>query len=224
MKGHIPEKSNAPGGLRITIIEAKPMFAKGISATIEEGWPGAIINILKPQDISTPHAEKPDLILFSVESDPEKKAQQQVSALTNAYPGAKVILYDNQDDLKMLPYLLKLGISGYLISNFDAAELKLCIQTVFDDRRYISNEIVWDYLNREHSRSDHADPAKVQKLSKMEDVVANHLINGLSVTQIAKTMDRQLSTISTVKAKIFRKLRVNNIVDLKEKIQATPGQ
>jgi DNA-binding NarL/FixJ family response regulator len=204
--------------LQVAIFESHPMFRKGVTSALSQNWKNAAFyeadasgNLSIPGEIKAP-----DFIFIGLESGADKKIFQQIPTLISKFPSAKVILYDYHSDLKMIPKLLKLGIHGYLPANFDAHELSQSLDIIANGKRYINNEIVWEYLNHESS----AASKETVKLSKMEEVVADYLTKGVSVSQIAKAMNRQLSTISTVKAKIFKKMQVENVVDLKEKLQA----
>jgi DNA-binding NarL/FixJ family response regulator len=42
------------------------------------------------------------------------------------------------------------------------------------------------------------------------------LLSGQTVSEISRALNLQVSTIGTHKARIFEKLRVNNIIELKE--------
>ena len=201
----------------IAIVERRPMFRKGLAAVIAENWENnKIIEVERLSDLTqNPDSQTLDLILVGVEDGDSKNTIQQISNLNNRFPGGKLLLYDFRGDVKFIPRLLRLGIYGYLSADFDVPELRTCVNTVLEGKRYISNDIVWEYLNQQSE----ADVKPKNKLSRMEETVANYLTQGLSVSRIAKMMNRQISTISTVKAKVFKKMEVGNILDLKDTLQ-----
>lgn len=211
------EKARAPLPL-VAIFESRPMFRKGVANVLAEYWPNAaLIEAKELADLPGPgKTGAPDLIFVGLESRVGKKALQDIPQLLSQFPNSKLVIYDYQSDIRAIPWLLRLGIHGYLPADFDTAELKLCLAALAEGKKYINNEIVWEYLRYESNTG----PRDTVKLSKMEEVVADYLTKGISVSQIAKTMNRQLSTISTVKAKIFKKMRVENILDLKEKLHS----
>lgn len=215
---HLKTEKSEPTAPRIAIIDPHPMFRRGIISVLSESWKNAsFVEADQTDQLFAPARETtPDFVFIGLDGNSDKKAFQQIPLVINRIEGIKVILYDYRNDLKMIPRLLKLGIHGYLSASFDATELKQSITTISQGKRYINNDIVWEYLNHETPASS---PATI-KLSKMEEVVADYLIKGVSVSQIARSMNRQLSTISTVKAKVFKKLMVDNVLELKEKLSA----
>lgn len=203
--------------LKVVIIENRPMFRKGLAGVFIENWKNpTLVEAAKIEDfLKLPEVSNPNVILIGLEDGEDKNVIQQIAGLSGKFPTAKIVLYDYQDNLKMIPRLLRLGISAYLTADFDVSELRLCFNSILEGKKYISNEIVWEYLNHE---SETATLPK-NRLSKMEEVVANYLTQGMSVSKIAETMNRQISTISTVKAKVFKKMMVGNVLDLKDKLQ-----
>jgi two-component system invasion response regulator UvrY len=208
--------------LKIAIVENRPMFRRGLAVVLAENWKNPqLLEVSKIDELAQlSNDDQINLVLIGLESGDEKTLTQQITGLNSKFPNGKIILYDYQGNLKIIPKLLRLGIFGYLSADFDVAELHLCISSVLDEKRYISNEIVWEYLNHE---SEALGQPK-SKLSKMEEVVANYLTQGMSVSRIAETMNRQISTISTVKAKVFKKMKVANILDLKDLLQKDNSQ
>ena len=59
-----------------------------------------------------------------------------------------------------------------------------------------------------------------EKLTSRETQIMNLVILGTKTSAIAKELNLQMSTVSTIKSSIFRKLNVNNSIDLVNKVQA----
>jgi len=215
------ENAIPPIALKIAIVETRPIFRRGLAGVFTESWESAaLIEAGSVEELtSLPGDQGPAIILIGLESEKDRNSIQQIAGLNVKYPSAKIIIYDYRDDLKMIPRLLNLGVFGYLVADFDVSELRLCLNTILQGKKYISNEIVWEYLNHESEVINHAKA----RLSKTEEVVAAYLTQGMSVTRIAETMNRQISTISTIKAKIFKKMRVANVLELKDRLQKDPS-
>lgn len=211
------ENAISPIALKIAVVEARPIFRRGLAGVFTENWTDASLteagNIGELTLLASGQA--PDIVLIGLESEKSKSTVQQIAELNLEYPSAKIIIYDYRDDLKMIPRLLNMGVFGYLVSDFDVSELRHCLNTILEGKKYISNEIVWEYLNHESEVINHAKA----KLSKTEEIVATYLTQGMSVTRIAEAMNRQISTISTLKSKVFKKLKVSNVLELKDRLQ-----
>lgn len=206
-----------PTAAKIAIIEARPMFRKGLVGVFNENWKApVVIESEGVEEFVKDHSGvRPDVVLVGLDKMDERNASQRITLLNAKLPETRIILYDYAGNLKMIPRLLRLGIYGYLTADFDVSELRLCLETVLEGKRFISNDIIWEYLNQESQAS--IQPKT--RLSKMEEVVANYLTQGMSVSKIAEAMSRQISTISTVKAKVFKKMNVGNVLDLKDRLQ-----
>lgn len=217
MRKNTPGNTRDPAKLKMAIVEARPIFRKGLLTALKESY--AEVSSFEADKIEAlsglAKEQAPELVWIGINSHDHPNVSQQIAGISARFPSAKVILYDYKSDLKTIPRLLRLGIAGYLVADFDVPELLLCVNTVLDGKRYISNEIIWKYLNNE---SEEIEPPKTN-LSKMEEVVANYLTQGMSVSRIAEVMNRQISTISTVKAKVFKKMNVANVLDLKDRLQ-----
>ncbi len=211
------ENAIPPIALKIAIVETRPIFRRGLAGVFTESWESAtLIEAGSVEELTSVAGDQgPGIILIGLENEKDKSSIQQIAGLNMEYPSAKIIIYDYRDDLKMIPRLLNLGVFGYLVADFDVSELRLCLNTILQGKKYISNEIVWEYLNHESEVINHTKA----RLSKTEEVVAAYLTQGMSVTRIAETMSRQISTISTIKAKVFKKLKVANVLELKDRLQ-----
>jgi len=67
----------------------------------------------------------------------------------------------------------------------------------------------------QHKDENRQDP--MLALSDREVEVMQLLIQGRAIGEIAQLMNLQVSTISTYKTRVFKKLEVNNVIELAEK-------
>lgn len=196
----------------IAVIDHRTLFRFGITKTLEMIHPSKrIIGVESYSELEQKAVAKwPDIILFGTRnlSDPEvisfvRKIRQQSSF-------CKIALYDYRNTTASILSFFQERIDGYLTENFDKEKLQECLNKLETGQLYVSQEIANQLLT---FKLDYK-PQKVTALSEMESKVAQYLLKGVGVSMIAKTLDRRTSTISTVKAKIFKKMRVDNIIDL----------
>jgi two-component system invasion response regulator UvrY len=106
---------------------------------------------------------------------------------------------------------LQLGAKGYLDKISSEEEIKKAIDNVRNGKRYISpllsKALAEEALGK---RSDNP----FDKLSPREFEILMFFIKGTSSTEICNTLNLQISTVSTHKARIFEKLNCSNIVDI----------
>lgn len=104
---------------------------------------------------------------------------------------------------------IKAGADGYLSKDGSVDEVKKAIETVLNGRRYISANLMDAFIGEEQKNP-------FNTLSDREFEIASLLLTGLSINEIAGKIHLQSSTVGTYKARIFEKLNVSNILQLKE--------
>lgn len=196
----------------ITIIDNRPMFRIGIRQAIEKIDPA--IQVLDTEHYSEFKPEvdtyKWDIILMGTKSLSNAEIIGHIRRFRLQNPKLKIALYDHRNSIDSVITFFQEKIDGYLTENFSLENLNDCILKLSDDKLYVNPEIANQLLT---FKLDYT-PQKKTTLSEMENRVAQFLLKGVGVSNIAKTLDRSTSTISTVKAKIFKKMRVDNIIDL----------
>ena len=104
---------------------------------------------------------------------------------------------------------IKAGADGYLSKDASVEEVKKAIETVLNGRRYLSADLMDAFIGEEQKNP-------FNTLSDREFEIASLLLTGLSIIEIASKIHLQPSTVGTYKARIFEKLHVSNILQLKE--------
>lgn len=126
-------------------------------------------------------------------------------------PEAKILMLSmNPEDIYAKKYL-KLGAMGYIGKDAPEAEIKLAIETVLNNKRYISTSLSQVLAEQAIGRvSDNP----FDRLSPQEFKIIQYMMKGDSVSQISNKLHLHTSTIGTHKARIFKKLNCKNVVDL----------
>ncbi|HMO62217.1 MAG TPA: LuxR C-terminal-related transcriptional regulator [Ferruginibacter sp.] len=84
---------------------------------------------------------------------------------------------------------------------------------VLSNRKYISASFA-SFLADDSIAGNPDNP--FDKLSAREFEVASQLLSGKTVSDISKALHLQVSTVGTHKARLFEKLGVTNLLELKE--------
>jgi two-component system invasion response regulator UvrY len=133
----------------------------------------------------------------------------------------KILVFTSYDEAIFAARYIKAGAHGYLSKESSEEEFKEALLAVLNGHIYRSPSL------KEHISEDgnnKQDDASLNSLSNREMEVANLLTKGQSTTEIARTLNIKLNTVSTYKAHIYTKLEVNNVVDLIEKIKLLKDQ
>lgn len=152
-----------------------------------------------------------DLLILTINTPRNRDVFSAVRECKDVCPGVPLVLYDEGHHFSNLDAWLKSGVSGYLFKNEPVSILLQCVDVVVNGGKYLSPE-GW---SRHLDPSAHPMPLKNGKLGKREYEVARYLSDGKSTTWIAGNLGRKPSTISTIKKRVFNKLNVDNVVDLR---------
>jgi DNA-binding NarL/FixJ family response regulator len=110
--------------------------------------------------------------------------------------------------------MLSAGVSGYLIKDCAGDELAQAIQTVINNKVYLSPSIagvvVEDYTRKAAASGQRPRPA----LSAREREVLQLLAEGHSPRQISATLHLSVKTVETHRRQLMTKLGLKNIAEL----------
>jgi DNA-binding NarL/FixJ family response regulator len=209
--------------MKILLIDKHPIIRKGMTLILKTHFPDSLVCELDSfQTVDQIPADfKPDLIIFAFDHLNRLYDQRLTKSVKKLYPASKIIIYDDDADYEMVVNCFKTGVDGYVSKKCDMNGLLECINKVLSGNKYATNEALMELMLKQK----HLNPvtkARIKKsaLSPRELEVANYLSKGMKTTSIAQILTRKVSTISTIKATIFKKLNVDNVVALKEAISA----
>ena len=132
-----------------------------------------------------------------------------ISNLLARHEDLKILIYSMASEKIYAGKLLKAGVKGFLSKEAKNTELLKAVNVVLHDGIYASNQVGLHDIQG-IAQSDNP----FTSLSNKEMDILAYLVQGKSTKEISTLLNLQLSTISTHKFRIFRKLNVNNIVEL----------
>ncbi|GGM99162.1 hypothetical protein GCM10010967_36390 [Dyadobacter beijingensis] len=176
-----------------------------------------VIEASSCQELEKKYAgQEPEIIFFSGAGHSDLEIINLANRLRRYSQFAGIAVYDNRRSLDFLITFFQDSIGGYLPEDFDERDLDMCINSLAAGLHYVNSEIAYRLITQK--RSSHKQP-RTMALSGLERKVAGCLIRGMTTSEIAHTLDRRSSTISTVKSNIYRKTKVHNIIDLAETLK-----
>jgi len=129
------------------------------------------------------------------------------------YPEVKVLVFSMSPENIYAKRFLKAGAKGFLSKDAPLEEIKKAINLVLNDKKYISESLMETLAEGSGKQND---GNLFNTLSAREFEIVSLLLTGQTISQIGNTLHLQVSTIGTHKARIFEKLKVSNILELKE--------
>jgi len=158
--------------------------------------------------------------ILSANHYPHSRILTHIRITKQAFPNAKIVLFDEDVDsattnFTMVWHFLGAGANGYVTRLDNVSGLLTCVQDVMIGKRYISN---YAFAATQDVLTGMAANKRRTKdlLSTRETEIVGYLLEGMSTKFIANKLERKASTISTIKNSVYKKLGVDNIVELKE--------
>ena len=124
-----------------------------------------------------------------------------------------IIIFAPSGDAVYAPQYFSLGIKGFVSQEEVIDEFVKAIEDVMDGNVYVSKTVV-TLISSAMNADDKSNP--FNKLTEREFGIMKLFAKGYRVKNIAAQLNLHSSTIGTFKSKIFTKLNVKNIIDLKE--------
>jgi two-component system, NarL family, invasion response regulator UvrY len=189
---------------------------------VRSGIQGLLSEIFKPCEIheagdSESATEKLkqhqyDLVMMDIQM-PNSDTMGLMEYIQVKYPEAKVLIFSMSAENIYAKRFLKAGAMGFLSKDSSLDEIKKAINMVLNNRKYISESFA-EMLADASFAGTPDNP--FDKLSPREFEITSLLLTGQSVSEISKTLHLQISTVGTHKSRVFEKLKVTNILELKE--------
>jgi len=151
-----------------------------------------------------------DLVVLDAEIADNVHLLGAVRRIKSLSPLTRILIFSELDEAIYGPKYLAFGTNGFLAKNADVDDIVLAIETalrgeVFHAENEKSQSVPLQQgstVNKEH------------RLSSREYQIADLLVKGISLSEIARSTSLKETTISTYKKRIFAKVGVKNLSDL----------
>ncbi len=153
-----------------------------------------------------------DLIMLDIQM-PGTDALGLMQLIIQKYPDAKVLIFSMSAENVYARRFLKAGAKGFISKDASLEEIEKAVCQLLDNRKYISKALA-EKLASESFDSESENP--FNKLSAREFEIATLLLAGQTISYISSSIKIQVSTVGTHKARMFEKLGVTNLLELKE--------
>ena len=157
--------------------------------------------------------ERPyDLVMMDIQM-PSTDAFGLMEYMRVSHPDAKVLIFSMSAENIYAKRFLKAGAKGFVSKQSSLDEIKKAITQVLNNKRYVSDTMI-DMLADGPSAGSAKNP--FQSLSARELEITSLILSGHTLSDIAKSLHIQVSTAGTHKSRLFEKLGVTNVLELKE--------
>lgn len=198
--------------IKVLIADHHPVVIKGLQKIFESSHDIQIAEVVKSGRELFDIVGRRDFDVIISEIDlPELNGITALRAIKKENKKIKVIMFSHQPEEIYAISTIKAGASGYLNKTADLDLLQKAVETVLDDKIYLSEKMDKHYRYEDTRKSR---TRLFKKLSTREVEVLKLLSIGKKNKEIAQELDINEKTVSTYKARLFKKLNVTNVVDL----------
>ena len=134
-------------------------------------------------------------------------------------PEIRILIFTGIDEAANALKFLKAGANGFISKMSEEEEIKNAILTIMKDGEYLSPQ-TQSLLMNSMRNSKAINP--LFRLTERELQIAKMYASGNSNLEIANQLDVKQNTVSTIKRRIFEKLKIENIVELIQILQDNP--
>lgn len=204
--------------IKVLVADNHPIVRAGLNSVIKSSKTADVIG-----NVSTTgelfdflSKEKVDIILLEMDI-PEINGITALRKLKKDFPDVKVLIFSGQPEDVYALSTLRAGASGYLSKNADVLLINEAISKIIEGGMFITNELAQRLAFDESTKK----PRRFfRKLSTREIEVLKLLAAGKRNKHVAEELGLNEKTVSTYKARLMKKLNVDNFVDMLQQAKA----
>jgi len=204
--------------IKVLIADNHPIVRMGVRSVLESASGFQVID-----DVSTTsdlfaklESVSPDVVMLEMDI-PEINGIATLRKIKKEYPNIKVLIYSGQSEDVYALSTIRAGAFGYLSKASDIDYIISAVRKVAEGNMFITNELAQRLAFDEGTQK----PRRFfRKLSTREVEVLKLLASGKRNKDVAIGLNLNEKTVSTYKARLMKKLNVDNMVDLLQQAKA----
>ncbi len=204
--------------IKVLIADNHPIVRMGIRQVLNTA---SDMNVLDDVATTTELFEKlkersPDVVILEMDI-PEINGIATLRKIKQEYPDIKVLIYSGQSEDVYALSTIRAGAYGYLSKAAEIDYIISAVRKVSQGSMFITNELAQRLAFDEGTQK----PRRFfRKLSTREVEVLKMLASGKRNKEVAQGLNLNEKTVSTYKARLMKKLNVDNLVDLLQQAKA----
>lgn len=203
---------------KIFIADSHPVVQVGISQVLENSSDYKVVGTASSSDELFEKLKKanPDVVMLEMDF-PEINGIACLRKMKRNFPDTKVLMFSGQSEDVYAISSIRAGAHGYLSKAAGLDYIVAALDKIGDGKMFITNELAQRLAFDEGTQK----PRRLfRKLSTREVEVLKMLATGKRNKDVALGLGLNEKTISTYKARLMKKLNVDNMVDLLQQAKA----
>ncbi|MFC1498719.1 response regulator [Verrucomicrobiota bacterium] len=198
--------------IRVLVVDDHEMARYAIRRTLEAEPDIEIIKELTDGKnvLKFVRGSKPDVVIMDI-SLPDASGLDLTKQILEEFPDTRVIIISGYASEDLLHHVTRLEAHGCLSKATASLQIPQAIRTVHAGKTYVSPDIREQVLT---SGARFREKSPLEKLSNRELQIMKMLVNGMTNTNIAKSLKLSVKSVDTYRYRIMQKLQTENVVDL----------
>ena len=204
--------------IKVLIADSHPVVRLGVKQVLEVASGFEVVADVSSTSELFETLEKvsPDVVMLEMDI-PDINGIATLRKMKQEFPEAKVLMFSGQSEDVYSLSSIRAGAFGYLSKSADIEYMVAALKKVSEGNMFITNELAQRLAFDEGSQK----PRRFfRKLSTREIEVLKLLASGKRNKEVAEGLNLNEKTVSTYKARLMRKLNVDNLVDLLQQAKA----
>ncbi len=204
--------------IKVLIADNHPIVRLGIKQVLESSAEMEIIGDVSTTTELFEVLEKvtPDVVILEMDI-PEINGIATLRKIKQDFPNVKTLMFSGQSEDVYALSTIRAGAYGYLAKSSELDYIVSAVKKVSEGNMFITNELAQRLAFDEGTQK----PRRFfRKLSSREVEVLKLLASGKRNKEVAEGLNLNEKTVSTYKARLMKKLNVDNLVDLLQQAKA----
>ncbi|WP_346881011.1 response regulator transcription factor [uncultured Algibacter sp.] len=198
--------------IKLLIADNHPITRKGLEVLFSAAPNIKVVGSVDDGEAILEFVKKNPVDVILTETDfPKLNGLTVLRYLKNDFPDIKTLILSGQPEDVYAINAIKAGAAGYLQKSVNVITINEAVEKVHDGGIHLSNELTQQLA---FGTRTNKGGSYYKKLSTRESEVLKLLTIGRKNKEISKELDINEKTVSTYKARLMRKLKVTNLVDL----------
>ena len=204
--------------IKVLIADNHPIVRMGVRSVLESASGFQVVDDVATTAELFEKLEKhsPDVVMLEMDI-PEINGIAALRKIKKSFPEVKVLMYSGQSEDVYALSSIRAGAFGYLAKTSEVDYIIAAVKKVAEGNMFITNELAQRLAFDEGTQK----PRRFfRKLSTREVEVLKLLASGKRNKDVALGLNLNEKTVSTYKARLMKKLNVDNMVDLLQQAKA----
>ncbi|MFD1614714.1 response regulator [Gelatiniphilus marinus] len=198
--------------IKLLIADNHPIIRKGLEHLFSASSDIKIVGSVSDGEDILDFVKNNDVDVILTEVDfPKLNGLTVLRYLKKDYPDVKTLIFSGQPEEVYGINAIKAGASGFVSKSVNIITINEAILRVADGGIYLSDTLTQQLA---FGAKTNKSGSFYKKLSTRESEVLKLLTIGRKNKEISKELNINEKTVSTYKARLMRKLKVTNLVDL----------